>query len=262
MKVFGSMLKIFVQQQILHREYWFIFLLNGVLPIVVPLLAWIALSKSVNHFEIDGWGIGQFVSYYLVNFIIFSLAFTNVHEQMSELVRTGQLNYWLLRPVNFFDLAVSFSVSRILIMFGFIVPLLLVFSMFGVIFFHSPIQLFIALLVLPLSIVLLVLLTICVGNLAFWLIESSGAFTAILLFLQFFGGLILPVSLFPDWIRPLSMILPLQFAFSLPSEAIVNGSIGNIPFVLIGQCAWIHILYLFTNALWKKGLSHYDAVGA
>jgi ABC-2 type transport system permease protein len=262
MRVFGSMLKMFVQQQILHREYWLIFVLNGILPIVVPLLAWIALSKSVDHFEIDGWNIEQFVAYYLINFVIFSLSFTSIHEQMSELVRTGQLNYWLLRPVNFFELALSFSASRIFVMFCFVVPIFMAFSFLGVLFFHSFAQLLIALLVIPLAIVLLVLITICIGNLSFWLIESSGAFAAILLFLQFFGGLILPVSLFPDWIRPISAILPLQFAFSLPSETIVNGSIGNVLFVLIGQCAWIHITYLAICVLWKKGLSHYDAVGA
>lgn len=256
------MLKIFVQQQILHREYWLMFILYGVLPLVVPLLAWIALSQSVDNFQVEGWSIGQFIAYYIINFIIFTLSFTNIHEQMSEFVRTGQLNYWLLRPISFFEFTFSFCLSRVVVMLCFALLSIgfLLFS--GISIIESYPQILIASAVIPLGVVLLILITVCVGNLSFWLIESGGAFASILLFLQFFGGLILPVSLFPDWIRPLSMILPLQFAYSLPSEAIINNAVGNIPLILIGQCAWIHIIFLFTRYLWNKGLSHYDAVGA
>ncbi len=256
------MLKIFVQQQILHREYWLMFALYGVLPLVVPLIAWIALSQSVENFQVDGWSIDQFVAYYSINFIIFTLSFTCIHEQMSELVRTGQLNYWLLRPITFFQFALSFCVSRVIVMLGFALIAVSFVLLSGISIMDSFTQILIASAVIPLGVVLLILITVCVGNLSFWLIESSGAFASILLFLQFFGGLILPVSLFPDWIRPLSIILPLQFAYSLPSEAIINNAVGNIPLILIGQCAWIHIIFLFTRYLWSKGLSHYDAVGA
>jgi ABC-2 type transport system permease protein len=262
MRIFGSMLKIFVQQQIIHREFWFIFILNGVLPIVVPLLAWVSLSKSIENFEVNGWSIEQFFTYYFVNFFIFTLSFTSIHEQMSELVRTGQLNFWLLRPVSFFELALSYTASRVMVMLGFLGVMSVAFLLFGVSIFDSYTQLLIACLVIPLGVVLLVFMTVCIGNLSFWLIESSGAFAAILLFLQFFGGLILPVTLFPEWIRPLSNVLPLQFAFGLPSETIVNGAIGNVPLIILGQCAWIHIIFLVTRALWKRGLNYYDAVGA
>lgn len=238
------------------------FVLNGVLPVVVPLLAWIALSQSVDNFQVEGWSIDQFITYYVVTFIIFALSFTSVHSQISTLIHTGQLNFWLLRPVNMLEFAISFSAARFAVMSIFCAVIVIFLQVLGFSIFTSWTQILVALTVLPLSIVLLLLLTICIGMISFWLIEAEGAFAAILLFLQFFGGLILPLSLFPYWIQPLAAILPLRFAFGMPAEAIVNGSFADVPIILFGQCAWIHIIYLFTVFLWQRGLQQYDAVGA
>lgn len=262
MGILSSMFRIFLQQQVLHREFWFMFVLNGVLPVVVPLLAWVALAQSTADFNVDGWSIDEFMSYYVITFIIFALSFTSVHSQMSELVHTGQLNYWLLRPVNMMEFAVSFSVARFAVMAVFCTLVIIGLQIVGLPVFTSLSQVGLAVLVLPLAILLLILLTVCIGMLAFWLIQCDGAFAAILLFLQFFGGLILPIGLFPSWVQPLAAILPLRFAFGLPAEAIVNQSFADVPVILFGQLAWLHLIYLFTVYLWQKGLQQYDAVGA
>ncbi len=255
------MLRIFLQQQVVHREFWLILLLNGVLPVVVPLLAWVALADSVGNLHIEGWTIDTFTQYYIVNFIIYSLSFTAIHHEMGNLIRTGQMNFWILRPLSFFEFALSYSFSRLLVMLTFCACVGFIVQLLGITSFSAE-QMIIAFTVLPLAIILLVTLNICIGTLAFWLIECDGMFAAVLLFLQFFGGLILPLNLFPVWIQPVSHVLPLRFAFGLPAESIVNLTYSGISYILAGQITWIVILMIATWILWRFGLRHYDAVGA
>jgi len=255
------MLRMFVQQQVVHREFWLVLLLNAVLPVVVPLLAWIALAQSVDALQIEGWNIATFTQYYIINFIVYSLSFTSIHSEMGNLVRTGQLNFWILRPLNFFGLSFSFSLARFAVMLVFCTFVGVLVQLTGIAEFSREQQLF-ALMVLPFSVILLMLLNMCIGMLAFWLIECDGAFAAILLFLQFFGGLILPLDLFPTWLQPISTILPLRYAFGLPSEAVVTLAYHDIPQILFGQIVWIGIFFFATSILWRRGLRHYDAVGA
>jgi ABC-2 type transport system permease protein len=261
MSVWKAMLRIFIQKQVVHREFWLVLVLNGVLPLLVPLLAWSALADAADGFSIQGWTVDTFMQYYVLNFLIYSLSYTSIHHEMGALIRTGQMNYWLLRPLSFAEFALSFSAARVLVMSVFSLGVLVLLVTTGFVTFQWA-QLFLALQVVPLSVVLLILMTISIGMLAFWLIECDGAFAAILLFLQFFGGLILPLDLFPPWIRPVSAILPLQYVFGLPAEAIVRMEYGLVPVILFGQSLWILALCIISAVLWRRGIHYYDAVGA
>lgn len=261
MYVWKAMLRMFMQQQVIHREFWLMLALNGVLPVIVPLLAWMALADSIGGIAIDGWNTESFTQYYLLNFFVYTLAYTSIHHEIGNLVRTGQMSYWILRPLHFFEFTLSYSLSRLLVMSAFCAFTAFLLHVTGIAVF-TALQLRIAVTVFPGAVLLLVLIQILIGNLAFWLVECDGAFAAILLFLQFFGGLILPLGLFPSWITPISTVLPLRFAFGLPVEAIVKSSFADISVILTGQAGWIAVLLVVSSLLWRSGLRHYDAVGA
>lgn len=263
MRIFWPLTKVFLEQAILHREFWLAFILSGVMPILVPLLAWMALFDYTGFADLGGWSQDQFTVYYFANFIIYTISMTNFHSEFGILVQTGQLNYWLLRPLKFSHFTLSMTLSRIFVLvcisvlgLGLVVLAIPESSLLSLHVLST------ALITIPLAVALLAMINVAIGMLAFWLIQTDGTFAAILLILQFFGGLILPLEFLPGHLKALSNALPLRYAFALPAEAIAFPGSHSLLQIVLGQAFWLCIIFGIAAFLWHRGTKHYDAIGA
>lgn len=263
MRVFRSLVGISVQQTLLHREFWIKFILNGVLPILIPLLIWREIGDFSGSETSYQWSFQQIQSYYLVVLFISTITQTEFHYEFSGLVHSGNLNQWLIRPLSFLDFAFSRIAARTLIL---IAPsLITIFALSALLHFQvsfsAPAALNI-LITLPFSIVLLSCISVIIGSISFWTIRTEGIFAAAMLVLHFLGGMMIPLPFLPLWIQKLSTFLPMQFALFLPAIAVSDPQSVSISYILFGQIAWVFVLLIICNFLWRKGISRYDAVGS
>ncbi len=262
MRVFRSLVGISVQQTLLHREFWIKFALNGVLPILIPLLVWREignLSEGGTAFE---WNFNQIQAYYLVVLFISTITQTEFHYEFSSLVHTGALNQWLIRPLSFLEFAFGRIAARTLILMA---PSAMTLLALAIVLHSSisvnPKMLFRLLSLLPLAIVLLSCISVIIGTISFWTIRAEGFFAATMLVLHFLGGMMIPLPFLPFWIQKLSLFLPMQFALFLPAVAISGTENISIPYIIFGQLAWVILLLIICKIFWEKGIRRYDAVG-
>lgn len=261
LRILFSQCRIFLQQQIVHREFWVQVFVEVVLPVTIPLLVWLALLGDAG--SIGGFTQISMRRYYLLVTVIAVLAHTVIHVELSRLIHEGTLSQWLIRPGSFWMYCVSLLVSRIIVLLFpaiFIVVFMIVldFNIFAGLGLSHIIA---AIVLLPLAVAIACAMNVLIGFTAFWFIEIEGIYAGVLLALGFFGGMIVPLSILPPVVDFIGHFLPHFFVFSGPIETILHPTVSGIFIVLGGQTLWFTLIFLALYSLWPLGLRRFDAVG-
>jgi ABC-2 type transport system permease protein len=84
-------------------------------------------------------------------------------------------------------------------------------------------------------------LRFCLNLTAFWLLDNRGLDQLVTLVLTFFGGLLVPVVLFPPWLEGVARALPFAAMIQAPAELFMGLHEGpaGIAGVLAVQLAWL-----------------------
>ncbi|MFP3907938.1 MAG: ABC transporter permease [Acidimicrobiales bacterium] len=78
---------------------------------------------------------------------------------------------------------------------------------------------------------------------AFWLVQNQGLDQLVTLTLTFFGGLLVPLSLFPAWLEPLARVTPFAAMIQYPAEVFLGLHSGvGVLGVLALQSVWFAAL--------------------
>ncbi len=101
-----------------------------------------------------------------------------------------------------------------------------------------------------------------IGLMAFWTFNVWGLGYAKIAILDILAGTIIPLSLFPDWLRGIAMILPFKDMAYTPL-AIYIGQIhgADIWSSVLIQFVWGIILVLLTRLLWEKARRRIEIQG-
>jgi ABC-2 type transport system permease protein len=93
-------------------------------------------------------------------------------------------------------------------------------------------------------------LRFCSNLSAFWLLDNRGVEQMVTMLVAFFAGVILPITLFPDWLQTIAGFLPFASMIQLPTEIYLGLHDGTeIAFVLAQQLFWAVALLLAGRAL-------------
>jgi len=102
-----------------------------------------------------------------------------------------------------------------------------------------------------------------IACLAFWATRMRTANTLWQRASFVFAGQIAPIALMPGWLQGITYGLPFWYMQGAPTE-ILQGSVSpeRAAFILAGQGAWLLVLYVAFQAVWRRGVRAYSAVGA
>lgn len=198
--------------------------------------------------NINGFSLNEMVTYVAIAWISRSLYFSNIDEKIEDLVRTGQISIYLLRPVNFQLMLLSkafgesffrlcfFSVPIAVVVFGFF-PIsppknLIYFSFFILATFGA--------------FLVLALFNYLIGLLAFSFKSIDGVMRSKYFLVQLFSGMLLPISFFPEKAKIILETLPFKLIADVPLKVYLGKfeyvEMGN---VFLNFIFWIVLLYLW-----------------
>ncbi len=85
---------------------------------------------------------------------------------------------------------------------------------------------------------------------AFWMLDTRGPAMLASIFTMFFGGLLLPIAFFPDWLRAIAEALPFQSMMYVPTAIFLGKVTGwAIPLAIAQQLGWFVAITLVGRAL-------------
>lgn len=216
---------------------------------------------------INGFTFAQTFTYFVALIIVqFMIGAFNEDYQISEEIRNGLINQFLLKPVNYFAYRFSIYVSaRFVTGLLILLPLLVTYPLLKdhLTIPHEWWRLGLGLPALAMSALIQFGIAYCFGMMSFWFLEIQGIVILSMALESVLGGQIFPLDLLPDWLFRISQFLPYYYQMYFP-VAIFTGRLNDPAAILTGlgiQACWVVVILALGQFLWKRGLRLHTAVG-
>lgn len=227
-------------------------------------ILWGAAFRGTS--QIGGFDIAQTMTYFVMLMVLqFFIGAFNEDYQISEEIRNGLINQFLLKPINYFTYRFSIYVAaRLVSGLLVLVPLAIAFPLLReyLAFPTGGWRLALGIPAVLLSGLIQFSIAYAFGLLTFWFLEIQGFIILSLAVETLLGGQMFPLDLMPHWIFALSKFLPFYYQMYFPA-AILTGRI-DLPGAWQGlgvQLVWVLALLGLNHLLWRRGLRRHTAVG-
>jgi len=225
--------------------------LTGLLMLAARYALWSALFAAGNAQDAT---LTETMTFFVVNDILMIWLASRYGNDIGRDIQSGDIAQRLIRPVSYhLQLVAAFHADAIAETITRALPMLVVAIIF--IGLMPPISLgalglFIVALIL--GGVIYALIDMIISYTAFWLTKHwyLAWFKRALFIL--FGGTMLPLWFYPDWLRAICEVLPFQFSIFMPIGIYLGRVlVTDAGFVLGMQVFWIGVLFLGERALWR-----------
>jgi ABC-2 type transport system permease protein len=253
-----------LQSSIVYRWNFGVRALFSFVHLAYVFLLWGAAFKGQT--TIGGFSLSQTLTYFITILVLqFFISAFNEDYQISEEIRNGLINQFLLKPINYFAYRFSiFMSARLVSGLLALIPLVLLLPLLHreLTFPHEIWRVLVAIPALALSALIQFTIAYCFGLLTFWFLEIQSFIILSMAIETMLGGQIFPLDLMPPWLFHLSKYLPYYYQMYFPA-AILTGRIDHATATLglLYQAFWAIVLLGFAEWLWSRGLRRHTAVG-
>ena len=233
--------------------------------LIVVFILWTAAYTGSK--AIGGFSFAQTFTYFVALIVVqFMIGAFNEDYQISEDIRNGLINQFLLKPVNYFAYRFSIYLSaRLVTGLLILLPVLLSYPLLKD-YLVLPTDLWRLALGLPALVMSALIqfgIAYCFGLMSFWFLEIQGLVILSMALESVLGGQIFPLDLMPEWLFRISQYLPYYYQMYFP-VAIFTGRLNDPAMVLNGlmiQACWVLVIMALGQILWRRGLRLHTAVG-
>lgn len=232
--------------------------------IAVVFILWGAAYEG--NPAIGGFSLDQTITYFVALLVLqFLISAFNEDYQISEEIRNGLINQFLLKPINYFLYRFSiFAAARLVSGLLVLLPLVVTLPWLHahLVLPHEPWRLGLGVVAMLLSAIIQFSIAFCFGLLTFWFLEIQSFVILSMAIESLLGGQIFPLDLMPSGLFHISQFLPYFYQMYFP-VAILTGRI-DLPAAqsgLVIQLGWAIALLAFNQFLWRRGLRRHTAVG-
>jgi ABC-2 type transport system permease protein len=253
-----------LQSNIVYRWNFGIRALFSLFHLAFVFILWGAAYAGQT--EIGGFDLNQTLTYFIVILVMqFFIGAFNEDYQISEEIRNGLINQFLLKPINYYLYRFSIFVAARLVSGALaLLPIIIALPLLKD-HIVLPDELWRLALGLPaMFMAALIQFTIAYifGLLTFWFLEIQSFIILSLAIETVLGGQMFPLDLMPAWFFRISQWLPYYYQMYFPT-AIFTGRLDEASAIsgLALQAFWVVALLLIAQLLWTRGLRRHTAVG-
>lgn len=260
-RTYPTLLKAYFARSIEYRGQMIIWILSSVLPLVM-MMVW--LSVSATQGDIAGYSATGFISYYLAVTLFRRLTGAWIIWDMDHDIRQGTLSPKLLKPLNPIHHLLTIVIANKPIQVFFVLPPVALASvLLGAQYDLSLPSLLLTVLAAAGGLLIEFFVQAVIGTLAFWITQAVAVAEVWFWLRAFFSGWIIPVDVFPAFIRGPLLVLPFRYCLSFPIE-IILGRLSPDQIALGFAIEYVRVFGLIAvfQFMWRRGLKLYGAVGA
>lgn len=243
-----------------YRAEFLVWALTSTLPLIM-LPLWHAVAEEA---PLAGFSAGGFTAYFLAGFVVRQLVGNWASWTINYEVKSGALSQRLLRPIHPMWFYATESLASIPLRSVLAIPAALV-AIAVVDPEHVARAPWAWALMLPALLgawAIGFFAHVAIGALSLWMHQSIKIVD--LWYAGFFvlSGYVIPIAVFPDWLRPIPRWLPFEYVHGFPIE-LATGALGAARALerLGAQWCWVAILGAIAAILWNRGMRHYGAFG-
>ncbi|MDR1057648.1 MAG: hypothetical protein LBL17_03730 [Coxiellaceae bacterium] len=255
MTSFIKLASIAIQRVLYYKTSFIINILSPLIILTSQYLLWNALYNENISMGIGGVKKDEQFSYILVAFSLNTLLNWSSENTLAREIRQGTIVTRCIRPVSFLTQSIAEMLGYIIPQFLVNVSILLIglisFRRFLLLPTFESVLLFAPSLVL--AVLLRILLTEVFGLLCFFTTSYLGILWVRLAMFEFFSGAIIPVIMFPLWLKEITYITPFPYIIQIPISILLNQSISiSVYLSFLYQAAWICFFILLHVILYRR----------
>jgi ABC-2 type transport system permease protein len=259
-RTYAVILRVGFAEALAYRAEMLVWMLTTTMPLVsLALWSAVAAEAPVGRFR-----PADFVAYFLAALVVRQLTSSWLVWEMNHEIRQGGLSQRLLRPIHPLVHYSAENLAALPLRAAIAVPVALVAlaTTGGGRFSHDPVVLGVAAASLFGAWLVNFFTMAIIGSLAFYTQSSTSAFEIWMSTSMLLSGYLVPLELFPGWVRALTRVLPFRSTMAFPVEAL-TGVLGRADaFVELGvQWLWVGVVGGLALATWRAGVRRYGAFG-
>ena len=184
--------------------------------------------------------IEQVVTYVWLGQAFLLLIPIRTDHELAEKIRTGNVAYELLRPIDlywhWFSREIAARIAPVMLRAA---PMLVVATLAGWLKWTSPAAVAACAAALVVASLLSAAFCMLISITMFWTVSGRGTNAIIAGICYLLSGLVIPLPLFPDFLQPILSILPFRGLMDVPFRLFMGHiPISQLPIQLAGQLAW------------------------
>jgi ABC-2 type transport system permease protein len=185
-----------------------------------------------------------------------------VAKVIEEEIKSGMIVYTISRPYSYilFHLLSSLGKMFPALISSLIIGSLVTWWLIGPIFVSFT-AIFFSAIILLLGYILDFFIMFNIGLTAFWLEDISALYWNYFKLQFIFGGILIPVALFPRYLQTIAEFLPFSQLFYASSRLLVNFDLQLFYYFLSIQVTWIVILNVISYIRFRKALTYVSING-
>jgi ABC-2 type transport system permease protein len=253
-----------LQSNIVYRWNFGIRALFSLFHLAFVFILWGAAYSGQTH--IGGFDLNQTLTYFIVILMMqFLVGAFNEDYQISEEIRNGLINQFLLKPINYYLYRFSiFVAARLVSGLLVFIPILVALPLLKdhIVLPDEGWRLALGLPAMAMAALIQFTIAYIFGLLTFWFLEIQSFIILSLAIETMLGGQMFPLDLMPGWFFRLSQWLPYYYQMYFPT-AILTGrlDLASVSQGLAIQTFWVIVLLALAQLLWSRGLRRHTAVG-
>lgn len=211
---------------------------------------------------IGGLTLNQMIWYLAVTELV-TLSRTEIHIQVNEDVKSGNIAYLLNKPYNYVLYCFSYFVGEIGIklltngIIGLAIGFIYAGSLKNFNLIHLP---FIVLsLLVGCAINFFIYITLALTS--FWFEDNTAFFWIYSKLIFTLGGMLMPLELFPKWLQNVSHYLPFAYVTYVPARLAVHFSFLDFCRQISIQLLYLGLFFIIAMTLYRKGAKKLNVNG-
>jgi ABC-2 type transport system permease protein len=243
-----------------YRAEMLIWILSTTMPLVMLAL----FAALADEAPFGRFGRRDFVAYYLATLLTRQITSSWAAWEINFEVRQGTLSARLLRPVHPVWVYATQNLAVLPLRLLLVVPVgaLLLYAAAPESTPHTPAAVALALVTLFGGWLITFFLNVAIGALSFSFESTLMLLNAYFVFFVVFSGYLMPVELFPPWLRALADALPFRYQLGLPVEVLTGApNAARLGPLLAAQWAYALGLGALALGLWHRGVRRFAAFG-
>jgi ABC-2 type transport system permease protein len=243
-----------------YRSFFFLLAFGWMIPPLIYLFVW---STAAGEGQVGGLTRGAFAGYYLVLILVNQITYSQTNWTVGDVIRMGNLNAWLLRPLPPLYNAFASEMAGKLVYMVFVVPIAALLAVLLRPELHPepggvPLFAF----ALTLAWALRFFWGLWIALLAFWATRADALLAVQDALVFLLAGVVAPMALLPDALQQAATYLPFRYMIGFPVE-IITGQLspGELAAGFAIQVGWLAVALGLTLWVWRAGLRRYSAIG-
>jgi ABC-2 type transport system permease protein len=257
LRAYPTLLRVGFASAVAYRAELVIWMLTTTMPLV-SLSIWSAVAREA---PVGRYGPREFVGYFLAALVVRQVTGSWLVWEMNHEIRQGTLSQKLLKPLHPLWGYSAENLAAIPLRAALCVPVVAVALTTAQITRSGPmLAVFFASIVGAWAINFFTMALI--GSLAFFLESSTGVYELWLITFMLLSGYIVPLELFPGWVRGVAEFLPFHYTLGFPVEVVIG--LRDMPAAIEGLAVqWTYVVMCAIGALvaFRAGVRRYGAFG-